>query len=262
MSYAERNRVLRQLGYVDYAAYLASPLWSEIRGQILYRSPRCCACPRVASQVHHRSYAKAALTGEDVTQLVSICRECHSEIEFAGEEKLSLTAANNKLDARIWKHKEACRPVVVRAAQQKKNPKKHRGKNRRKGLVNIDPRPDRYVRCSHCKGVRKIKVISVIRFCCNAAMTVVPEGDQPALKPCKHEIRRQTPATPLARPLAIGVYTCLKCRTSSNLLRKPDSCPSCGSSFIRLSSVPSEAPSAPAKARRGVSIGAGASGVK
>lgn len=63
-----------------YEAYLASKEWKAIRGRVLERDGyRCYDCGHKANQVHHLSYAPEVMAGNDDSQLMSLCRECHRE---------------------------------------------------------------------------------------------------------------------------------------------------------------------------------------
>jgi 5-methylcytosine-specific restriction endonuclease McrA len=70
----------------DYEnSYLKQPLWLEtIRPRVVKRDDnKCqvCGCSKNL-QVHHRSYAKKVMRGEDDSQLITLCRKHHIEIEF------------------------------------------------------------------------------------------------------------------------------------------------------------------------------------
>lgn len=97
--YAQRDRVLNEMGFASYRDYLASPLWQRIRARMLKACPTC-PCGKPAEQIHHRTYKRRYLEGRGLIHkyLVPICRTCHEAIEFEGSEKLSLGWANAKLD--------------------------------------------------------------------------------------------------------------------------------------------------------------------
>lgn len=100
-AYANRNRILADIGFVCYSNYLVSDLWKSIREKVLRRDRfQCFGCGHHAFQVHHRSYDVEVLKGININPLVAICRDCHETIEVdnAGR-KLSLEAANRRLDA-------------------------------------------------------------------------------------------------------------------------------------------------------------------
>lgn len=101
-SYEWRSKILAELGFASYAAYLKSDLWSGIRQAVLRRDRgQCGACRSThASQVHHRTYTKAALCGRSLSELVSLCRDCHRCIEFhADGSKTSIREANHRIFA-------------------------------------------------------------------------------------------------------------------------------------------------------------------
>jgi hypothetical protein len=68
-----------------YLEYLSSPLWRDrIRPRVMERDGhRCRTCSgKKRLQVHHRSYDNAVMKGRDDTQLITLCRACHLNIEF------------------------------------------------------------------------------------------------------------------------------------------------------------------------------------
>ena len=98
-AYRERNRIIRAMGFSDYADYLRSDLWASIRKRVLAVSSTCHVCRGVANQVHHRSYRKCDLNGTDTRRLFPICGPCHSRIEFRDSdgEKLNPSQATAKM---------------------------------------------------------------------------------------------------------------------------------------------------------------------
>ena len=82
MSYKERNKMLKELGYNSYDDYRASITWTRIKGKILGIDTKCAICDKPNCVTHHRSYSKEVLLGEDMTQLIPLCRECHKDVEF------------------------------------------------------------------------------------------------------------------------------------------------------------------------------------
>ena len=71
----------------DYTStYLDQSLWTEtIRPRVITRDEnKCRICGSTKNlQVHHRSYAKKVMRGEDDTQLITLCRDHHVEIHFS-----------------------------------------------------------------------------------------------------------------------------------------------------------------------------------
>lgn len=81
-SYADRNRLLRSMGFSSYVEYLHSPIWDTIKREVFrLRGHKCCICRRRAHQVHHLSYSLAVLRGRSLKELVPICRRCHDLVE-------------------------------------------------------------------------------------------------------------------------------------------------------------------------------------
>jgi 5-methylcytosine-specific restriction endonuclease McrA len=97
-TYAQRNVILRQLGFRTYWQYLQSRLWRSIRSRF-WRShpPICLVCKKPGYQLHHTSYTKEVLLGKDLSKLVPICRKCHRKIETVRGRKLTLAEANQRL---------------------------------------------------------------------------------------------------------------------------------------------------------------------
>lgn len=98
-AYADRNAILREMGFQSYKDYLESQLWKSIRERVLARDKRaCCACGGDAWQVHHTVYTRAAMEGRDITSLESICGGCHEWAEFTKKgTKRSLAQANRRM---------------------------------------------------------------------------------------------------------------------------------------------------------------------
>ncbi len=62
---------------MTYHEYLLSPVWTLLRRQRLaIDNYECVLCGAPAEVVHHRRYPEV-LGDENVTDLVSLCRECH-----------------------------------------------------------------------------------------------------------------------------------------------------------------------------------------
>lgn len=80
---------LRRLGFDNYRQYLASDLWKTIRRRVLERDGNLCAtCGKEARHVHRRSYEYAALSGDSIDNLVSLCGGCHFSIELRSGRKI------------------------------------------------------------------------------------------------------------------------------------------------------------------------------
>ena len=86
--YGARDHLIRKMGYRDYRHYLSSPLWKKLRADVLERDNYLCkSCGRRATEVHHSVYNQRSLGGRCLTDLVSLCRECHQWIEFTRSGK-------------------------------------------------------------------------------------------------------------------------------------------------------------------------------
>lgn len=81
--YQERDKLLRKMKFSCYGDYLRSDLWLGIRERVMVRDYRhCWCCDAKATEVHHRRYDKATLSGNDLSGMVAICHECHKKVEF------------------------------------------------------------------------------------------------------------------------------------------------------------------------------------
>ena len=91
--YAERNLLLKQIGYTDYKSYLRSKLWKEIRERQLAKESTCYGCSKSTEfaqiQVHHGAYHHDNLTGRTLMDLYTVCSRCHrfSEITKRGRKR-------------------------------------------------------------------------------------------------------------------------------------------------------------------------------
>jgi len=90
--YEKRNRILKKLGFRDYAEYLQSELWSEIRQKVIQDSRGSCRIcgNRKSLQVHHKKYTLLNLSGKRTRGLVVLCNGCHYSAEFKNGEKRTL----------------------------------------------------------------------------------------------------------------------------------------------------------------------------
>lgn len=88
MNYRTRNRSLKKLGFKNYGIYLGSQLWKDIRKKVFKKKGTSCSiCKKPGFYVHHRSYSINALKGKDISNLVPICKACHTIIEFDVDSK-------------------------------------------------------------------------------------------------------------------------------------------------------------------------------
>lgn len=73
----------------DYKHFLKSALWKHIRGWILKRDGGACqCCGEKATDVHHISYDQDVMDGCRLEKLISLCRACHTFIEYDGDVKI------------------------------------------------------------------------------------------------------------------------------------------------------------------------------
>lgn len=77
----DRASSLEYLGFDDYASYLRSKLWSDIRRKVYKRANgKCEACAeRKPENIHHWSYSVATLMGKKLKNLEAVCKICHDQ---------------------------------------------------------------------------------------------------------------------------------------------------------------------------------------
>lgn len=81
--YWPRNEVLQKLGFRNYAEYLRSDLWAEIRRNVFaVKGHRCELCKEDADECHHELYDEDILDGRCLRYIWPICHCCHVSIEF------------------------------------------------------------------------------------------------------------------------------------------------------------------------------------
>ncbi len=97
--YVRRNAILKSLGFNNYADYLKSPLWIQIRTDVLRRDKYLCFCGKRAQFVHHVSYSRRVLEGSDYFSLISICKSCHQLAETDEGKKLSFKNSQRRFKA-------------------------------------------------------------------------------------------------------------------------------------------------------------------
>lgn len=104
--YVVRNRLLADLGFSDYSQYRSSKLWKGIRLRVFKRDKSLCRlCKRKAKVVHHITYTKKNLTGQNLAYMISLCNRCHCRCEFSQSRKITknseLFDKFNKLAAHV-----------------------------------------------------------------------------------------------------------------------------------------------------------------
>lgn len=104
-TYAGRNETLRELGFATYKIYLESEQWKEIKRKAYAKHGyKCKLCPKKATELHHFSYSKSVLLGNDLDKIIPVCGGCHLKIEFKrnGEKrKLASAQTQYKILAKI-----------------------------------------------------------------------------------------------------------------------------------------------------------------
>ena len=77
---------LRALGFANYDEYQASPkYWPSTRKKLFRAKGRkCFKCRKLATQVHHTSYALDVMKGDNIEPLEPVCKSCHEAISKGG----------------------------------------------------------------------------------------------------------------------------------------------------------------------------------
>lgn len=80
VAHDEIDRDRQASWWAQYAIYLASPEWRELRIRVMQRHGGMCAVcrKRTAAQAHHQTYERVG--HEDANDLVPVCMECHREL--------------------------------------------------------------------------------------------------------------------------------------------------------------------------------------
>ncbi len=82
--------------------YLKSEEWSRKRYVVLKRDNKTCVyCGGIATEVHHKKYAKNNIGKEPITWLVSVCRSCH-DLKHNGYFANSITKKSNQILTSIF----------------------------------------------------------------------------------------------------------------------------------------------------------------
>ena len=84
--------------WVNYDEYIKSDKWQDKKSEVLARDDTRCVCGNPAAAVHHKTYAN--LGDEPISDLVALCRDCHSVchsgitpvilMQYAGSSYLTL----------------------------------------------------------------------------------------------------------------------------------------------------------------------------
>jgi 5-methylcytosine-specific restriction endonuclease McrA len=98
-----RNRLLQQLGWLDYRDYLESETWATIRARKLEAWPTCYSCGRPANEIHHQAYTREALLGEADYLLWTVCAPCHRAAEVVKGHRVKLPPAATSGRLKQWR---------------------------------------------------------------------------------------------------------------------------------------------------------------
>ncbi len=94
-TYCQRTEVLLSLGFRTYQHYLQSKLWARLRSSaFMLARGKCKLCGSRPDVIHHVSYSRDTLLGNEMDNLAAVCRACHKKVEFADDgSKRSLADA-------------------------------------------------------------------------------------------------------------------------------------------------------------------------
>lgn len=99
----------------NYSSYIVSDQWRSIRKRVLSRDKSTCfRCGGRATVAHHRRYTQAVLDGEDDTQLVSLCEDCHRTVHNAANGKPR--DSWNEGEAILIERPPSLTPITTKAA--------------------------------------------------------------------------------------------------------------------------------------------------
>lgn len=103
--YSERDKMLLELGFPSYSAYLASELWQSIRTRVFkQRGRECFGCGKFAVSVHHNKYTRDNLSGRRISNLFPVCHQCHKDVELKdGKQKVAPNIVFNRFSKLINK---------------------------------------------------------------------------------------------------------------------------------------------------------------
>ena len=96
---AEFKRKLSELGFKDYAEYLASNHWVDVRRRFwASKLPKCrggCGSG-LRLELHHRTYKR--LGAEYLMDLILVCRDCHQKIHaYERRSKVHMWRSTNRV---------------------------------------------------------------------------------------------------------------------------------------------------------------------
>lgn len=93
----KRLMLLKSIGFNSFNEYISSDVWENVRSSQLRKRTRCYLCSARATQVQPLCYRKRELLGWRRAKLISLCKRCHTLLEFNGDRKLSMKELRRKL---------------------------------------------------------------------------------------------------------------------------------------------------------------------
>lgn len=122
LPYTQRDTALAEIGFATYADYLASPLWESIRSRRLAMQSTCSCCPKPATVVHHDTYYRKLLLGDEESvkrDLFPLCHGCHYLVEFDGTRKRSWGEAIKQFRRMLFKFRNGMsKSEMIRAKRR------------------------------------------------------------------------------------------------------------------------------------------------
>lgn len=104
--FAERDAILKLIGFESYEQYLASDLWHWIRCSVLRSIDDKCECCLTTSGLclHHRDYSLPVLCGNFSNvhrKIVRVCNECHLAIHSDGKQWFDMQITDERFQVLV-----------------------------------------------------------------------------------------------------------------------------------------------------------------
>lgn len=153
-TYTQRNAVLAEMGFSSYRQYLESEVWKDIRNRALdFHGRRCRLCNAYTRTLHHLSYSRRVLEGEDLLMLVPLCGGCHLSIEFTPHgHKRTFESSRETYQKKLAESQFSLLPPTIRSMSCRRRLFQQRMEDAEKWLPSLREQ------------ARKAKTLIVIHF--------------------------------------------------------------------------------------------------
>jgi len=96
-SQADKTKRLKEIGFANYEAYLASPHWKSIKARLFQKKRKCQLCgSRAADTLHHITYDR--IGRERDSDFLFFCQECHNILHTALNQRYPLRSSPYKAE--------------------------------------------------------------------------------------------------------------------------------------------------------------------